>query len=257
MSCFTNYLPQPPRDWSRVQNSCTFVDDDTTYSLQSVFLANMFNKGNVLQYKKNSSNLTQAQIYSKVVQKQWVNRNTTWATQSAQYSNPNTTSLKRSGNVTNIIIDPITGTVIGETTASVTCPQPTVTNNEGLPSNSGGGSSVSEPSIPPIVDPSSSINNDFPPSQPDTAEEETIIIQDGGSLICSVQENLCTGETVTTNSQLFFNPTTDSDVPGPIQELFWNDGVQTWYPRQRYVMTNSGNKWPTNAVLRAAGGLNS
>lgn len=22
MSCFKNYLPQPPRDWSRVQNTC-------------------------------------------------------------------------------------------------------------------------------------------------------------------------------------------------------------------------------------------
>lgn len=254
MSCFTNYSPDPPRDWSRVQNRCVFVDDDTSYSLQTVFLANMFAKGNVLQYKKNSANLTQAQIYSKIAQGQWTNRNTTWATQSAQYSNPNTTSLKRSGNVTNIIIDPITGAIIGETTDAVTCPQPVVTNNEGLPSNGGGGSSVSEPSIPPIVDPSSTVNNDFPPTQEESAQEP-IVIQDGGSLVCSVQENLCTGETVTTNSQLFFNPTSDSDVPGPIRELFWNDGVQTWYPRQRYIMTNSGNKWPTNAVLKAAGGL--
>jgi hypothetical protein len=252
MSCFTNYLPQPPRDWSRVQNSCTYID---SASPQTFLVADMLNKGNVLQYKKNSSNFTKAQIYAKIARKQWTNRNTTWATQSVQYSNPNTTSLKRSGNVTKIAIDPITGAVIGETFNNVTCPQPTVTNNEVLPSNGGGGSSVNEPSIPPIIEPSSSINNDFPPIQEEPAEED-IVIQDGGSLICSVQENICTGEIVATKSQQLFNPTTDSDVPGPIQELFWNDGIQTWYPRQRYIMTNSGNKWPTNAVLRAAGGLN-
>lgn len=251
MSCFTNYLPQPPRAWSRVQNSCTYVDSGT--SPQNIYAADMLNKGNVLQYKKNSANLTKSQIYSQVARGKWINRNTTWATQSAQYSNPNTTSLKRSGNVKNIAIDPITGAVIGETSSSVTCPQPVVTNNEGLPSNSGGGSSVDDPSIPPIVEPSSG-SNVFPPIEEEAAEEP-IVIQDGGSLVCSVQENVCTGETKATKSQQLFNPTSDSDVPGPIQELFWNDGTQTWYPRQRYVMTNSANKWPTNAVLKAAGGF--
>lgn len=253
MSCFTNYLPQPPRDWSRVQNSCTFIDNDTSYSAQNILLADMLNKGNVLQYKKNSSNFTKAQIYSKIARKQWVNRNITWATQSVQYSNPNTTSLKRFGNVRNISIDPITGAIIGETTNNVTCPQPVVTNNESLPSNGGGGSSVSEPSIPPITEPSSG-SDVFPPEE-DVPEDEYITILDGGSLICSIQENICTGEIIATKSQQLFNPTTDSDVPGPIQELFWNDGIEPWYPRQRYVMTNSANKWPTNAILNAAGGL--
>lgn len=255
MSCFTNYLPQPPREWSRVQNSCSFTDDDTTYSLQNVFVADMLNKGNVLQYKKNSANLSKAQIYSKIARGQWTNRNITWATQSAQYSNPNTTSLKRSGNFVNIAIDPITGAFLGETPNNVTCPQPVVTNNESLPSNGGGGSSVAEPGIPPVAEPSSG-SNTFPPNQQET-EQEDIVIQDGGFLICSVQENVCTGEIVAINPQQLFYPTTDSDVPGPIQELFWNDGIQTWYPRQRYVMTNSANKWPVNAILRAAGGLSS
>ena len=243
MSCFNNYLPQPSREWSRVQNSCTYTD----YSLYD---ANMLNKGNVLQYKKNSSNFTQAQIYSKIVQKQWTNRNTTWATQSERgYTNPNTNSLKRFGNVTNIAVDPITGAIIGETTSSVTCPISVVTNNETLPSNGAGGSSVDEPSIPPIIDPSSG-SNVFPPIQ-DPIPEDPDVIQDGGSLICSVQENICTGNILVTQSQQLLNPTTDSDVPGPIQDLFWIDGTQTWYPRQRYVMTNSANKWPTNAELRS------
>jgi hypothetical protein len=34
--------------------------------------------------------------------------------------------------------------------------------------------------------------------------------------------------------------------------LCWNDGITPWYPRTRYTMTNSGNKWPTNATLISA-----
>ena len=198
MSCFNNYVPQPSRDWSRVQNSCVQL------SISEVNKIAMLNKGNVLQYKANSSNLTKAQKYSKIAKGQWINRNTTWATQSARgYTNPNTQSLKRTGNVVNIALNPITGTVIGPTLEPLTCPL--------IPINS-----------------------------------KPIVIQDGGVLICSVQENVCTGKTKSTLSQKLCNPTTDSDVPGQIQELCWNDGTQTWYPRQRYIMTNSGNKFPYN-----------
>ena len=248
MSCFNNcYLPNPPRAWSRVQNSCPDTNDDP-------FLAEkiaMLNKGNVLQYKANSSNLTQSQKYSKIVKGQWVNRNTTWATQSAKgYTNPNTTSLKRSGNVINIAIDPITGAIIGPTESPITCLKPITPVNEVLPSNGGGGSNVKEPDIPPPVEPSPN-SDTFPPIISDPIVEP-IVIQDGGVLICSVQENVCTGETKNSISQQLCHPTTDSDVPGSIQDLCWNDGTQTWFPRQRYVLSNSGNKWPTNAKLVSA-----
>lgn len=255
------YLPQPPRAWSRVQNSCSVSDynglvkDPYTGQLVSgVVLAEkiaMLNKGNVLQYKANSSNLTKAQKYSQIAKGQWVNRNTTWATQTTRgYTNPNTTSLKRTEKSFNIAIDPITGTIIGPTTAPPTCPQPVITNNEGLPSNGGGGSDVKDPEIPPPIQPTPG-SNVFPVIIPDTPIEP-IVIQDGGSLICSVQENVCTGEIKRTLAQQLCHPTTDSDVPGTIQDLCWNDGIQTWYPRQRYIMTNSGNKWPTNAILLSA-----
>lgn len=264
MSCFNSncYLPQPPRAWSRVQNSCSLITDSDNNSLvrdpytgqlvPPVVLAEriaMLNKGNILQYKSNSSNLTRAQKYSKIAKGQWVNRNTTWATQSTRgYTNPNTTSLKRSGNVVNIAIDPITGAVIGPTTAPQTCPQPVTPTNEGLPSNGGGGSSVIEPPpVPPPVPPTPG-SETFPDIIADTPVEP-IVIQDGGILICSIQEDPCTGETKSSLAQQLCHPTTDSDVPGPIQELCWNDGTQTWYPRSRYIMTNSANKWPVNAEL--------
>ena len=138
MACYNSiYLPQPPRAWSRVQNRCSLETADTNNTLVSVPYSNlkvpgsaigrylaMLNKGNVLQYKANSSNLTKAQKYSKIANGKWINRNTTWATQSMRgYTNPNTTSLKRTGNVVNIAIDPITGAIIGPTTDPVTCIQ--------------------------------------------------------------------------------------------------------------------------------------
>jgi hypothetical protein len=257
MSCFNSncYLPQPPRAWSRVQNSCSVITDTDNNGLvrdpytgqlvPAVVLAEriaMLNKGNVLQYKANSSSLTKAQRYSKIAKGQWVNRNTTWATQSTRgYTNPNTTSLKRDGNI-NIAIDPITGAIIGPTGAPPTCLKPIIQDNEGLPSNGGGGSSIDDPDIPPPVEPTPG-SDVFPDIIPVTPVEP-IVIQDGGNLICSVQENICTGETKRSLSQQLCHPTTDSDVPGPIQDLCWNDGTQTWYPRSRYVMTNSANKWP-------------
>jgi hypothetical protein len=267
MSCFNNnnnycYLPQPPRAWSRVQNSCSLITDTNNTgfvtnpytgevvspAILAVSLA-MLNKGNILQYKANSSNLTKAQKYSKIAKGQWVNRNTTWATQSTRgYTNPNTTSLKRNGNV-NIAIDPITGAIIGETTAPPSCPQPIRPDYPALPSN-GTGSDIIDPDIPPPVEPTPG-SDVFPPITPVTPVEPSVI-QDGGNLICSIQEDVCTGEIKRTISQQLCNPTSDSDVPGTIQELCWNDGTQTWYPRQRYVMTNSGTKWPVNATLVSA-----
>ena len=226
MSCYNNcYLPQPPRAWSRVQNSCSLINntdnnnslvkDPYTGELVTSFVLGarvaMLNKGNVLQYKANSSNLTQAQRYSKIAKGQWVNRNTTWAIQSTRgYTNPNTTSLKRDGNI-NIVIDPITGAIIGPTLAPPTCPKPINPIYPALPSNGGGGSDIKDPNIPPPVEPSPG-SNVFPEIVPITPEEP-IIIQDGGNLICSVQENVCTGETKRSLSQQLCHPTINIDTP--------------------------------------------
>jgi hypothetical protein len=250
MACYNDcYLPIPPRAWSRVQNSCSIITDTENNSLVLGENNAMLNKGNILQYKANSSNLTQQQKYSKMAQGKWTNRNTTWATQNTRgYTNPNTTSLKRSGNVNNIAIDPITGTIIGTTTQPVTCLKPITQVNEGLPANESSGSG--EPLIPPPVEPTPA-SDTFPATIAETPVEP-IVIQDEGILICSVQENICTGETKSTLSQQLCNPTSDSDVPGTIQLLCWNDGTPTWYPRSRYVMSNSANKWPVNAVLSSS-----
>lgn len=235
------YLPQPPRAWSRTQNSCTMFDLDTDPIIDYNKIQ-MKIKGNVLQYKCNSTNLTQVQRYSKIAKGEWVNRNVTWAVQNDKgYTNPNTTRLKRNG-ATHIAIDPITGAILGETFDPVTCPKtPIIPINDGLPAPVD--SSGQEPPIPPPVSPQEG-SNVFPPII-EVPIPPPIVIADGGTLICSIQEDECTGETVKHVSQQLCHLTSDSDVPGTIQELCWNDGDPTWYDKQRY-MSNSTNKFPYN-----------
>jgi len=250
MSCYDNncYLPNPTRAWSRVQNNCSLI---TSTQPQFNNISNeMINKGNILQYKSNSSNITKNQKYSKIAKKQWVNRNTSWALQSTngRPTNPNLNSLKRGGNVTNIAIDPITGAILGPTSLPVTCQNgDTPSNYDSLPDNVS--SSGSEPpQVPPIVSPTS--DDIFPEITNDTPIIP-IVIQDGGSLICTIKENICTGETNIMSSTQFCHPSSDSDVPGN-EFLCWKDGTNTWFPWQRYVMSNSSTKWPTNSILSSA-----
>ena len=70
--------------------------------------------------------------------------------------------------------------------------------------------------------------------------------KDGGNLVCGTFENPCTGEIIEKSVQPNYYPTTDSNVPGPIQQLYWDPKLQTWYPKVRRVMNNSTNKWPVN-----------
>ena len=194
-----NYFPIPPRLWSRVQSQCSLsigVGNNFDYAT-SDYKRQMLLKGNILQYKKNSSDLTKKQRYAQIAKGMWTNRKITWATQSASYTNPNTTSLQRV-NFT-------------------------------------------------IIDPSNNIYSN-PPNPFWAYGCPSTEIKDGGSLICSTTVNPCTDEVISqTLSQKVCNPTTDSDVPGEIIELCWNDGTPTWYPRQRYTMGTGGNKWPVNS----------
>jgi len=211
------YLPQPPKAWYRVENKCTFdTNNDNLYydpftkkyiTLNEFYYRTaLINKGNVLQYKSNSSNLTKKQRYTQIAKGLWVNRTRTWATQTETYTNPNTTSLKR----VNYIEYPPDNLIPGQ------------------PNNPAG----------PFI-----FNNDNPYNC------EKSIFKDGGNLLCSVYENPCTGYIVEKTFQNNYYPSTDSDVPGKITPLYWNPKIQTWYPRQRYTMNNSTNKWPINYKL--------
>lgn len=253
MSCLgPYYIPNPPREWSRVQNQCTYLTGEPPKTINVPLLGStvpfpllyyqvaLINKGNVLQYKKNSSNLTKLQRYSKIATGSWTNRNTTWASQSDKYSNPNIQSLKRVGGE-NVTKDGLT-----PSNQPVTCPAEPVIVNPILPTVIVNPVVNPDPTIiPPLPNPNPGTN--IIPVVEDEVIPDPIIIQDFGNLLCNVTENICTGETVTQPANQNFHPTSDSDVPGRIQELYWNARIQTWYPRQRYTMNNSTDKWPVNS----------
>lgn len=188
MACAEFYLPIPPRAWYRVANRCPYdVTSVTDYSQ-----AALINKGNILQYKKNSTQLTKKQRYSQIAKGLWTNRTKSWATQTVTYSNPNTSSLKRVG----------------------------YTEYPSIPNNA--------------TDPFNCPNATF---------------KDGGNLVCGTYQNQCTGEAIDKTIVENYYPTSDSDVPGPIQDLYWNPRIQTWYPKVRRIMNNSSDKWPVNYKL--------
>ena len=59
--------------------------------------------------------------------------------------------------------------------------------------------------------------------------------------------NPCTGEIINScpTSSTICNPASASDVPGS-SILCWDTKVQPWFPKPRYVMNNSTDKWPVN-----------
>ena len=204
-----SYNPKPTRVWSRVQHPCTFTVDSlyntsfdpltgkTTTIAQANYYNKLLYKGNILQYKKNSSTLTKSQRYSQICKGMWTNRTKSYATQTQTYTNPNTSNLQQV-NFINVPSNGATPNIPGPFNFNIPAPY-------GCPSDT---------------------------------------IKDGGSLLCTNVVNPCTNEVVDVTKVLECYPTYCSDVPGPIQDLCWNPKLDTWYPRQRYIMPTSGTKWP-------------
>ena len=102
-----SYNPKPTRVWSRVQHPCTFTVDSsynsvyspltgkTTSLLEADYYNKLLYKGNILQYKKNTSSLTKSQRYSQICKGMWTNRTKSYATQTQTYTNPNISNLKQ------------------------------------------------------------------------------------------------------------------------------------------------------------------
>ena len=228
MSNSYNYNPIPPRVWSRVQDRCTFVDSSNNAYYQSVFIPlpaipftqqpitlaeadyqnRLLYKGNILQYKGNSSRLTKKQHYTQLAKGMGPSRTKVFATQTQTYTNPNTTGLQR----VNFTTYPFPNTLVGK------------------PNN------ISGPFQYGVPNPNGCLNPDGTPSTS---------LQDGGTLVCGTLANPCSNELIKANngSAAICNPASASDVPGT-SFLCWNRQVQTWFPRQRYVMPNSDTKWP-------------
>jgi hypothetical protein len=212
-----SYNPVPPRVWSRVQNQCTFINPNSSYSesyipitgqtvsqAQADYETKQFYKGNILQYKGNSARLTKTQKYSQLARMSGPNRTKIFATQTETYTNPNTTGLLRSGYTTY----PFPNQIVG------------------APNN------ISGPFVYGLANPNGCSGNS---------------IQDGGTLICGTYANPCSGQIyIQANpNATICNPASASNVPGPY-DLCWNTKIQTWFPKSRYFMNNSTDKWPVN-----------
>ena len=308
MVCFSlnNKPPQPPRVWSRLQSRCsTTVPSEDNNPLiffpltneiiplnQAAARLQMIEKGNVLQYKKNSSDITRKQRYAAIQKGQWVSRSKTYATQNILVSDPNIRGLKRV-NYTTIYADDGTPANL-----PVTCPTPKtpvipkqlpinfniiekpIQDNNIFPNQPSTiqrineGNSIEDPyypeGCPQYVDPRTLQKKKkkkktpkkrpkkktpkkkiiIPVIKPPLPPPEREVIPDGGDLVC-VTEDICGRERVSGQQQAYVkpnycNPTTSSDVPGPIQDLCFNSlKMPTHYARQRYKMPSSGgNKFP-------------
>jgi hypothetical protein len=217
----SSYNPIPTRVWSRVQNPCTYTDasgnSDINYNQVYIPLTNqtvspaqanyedkLIYKGNILQYKGNSSRLTKSQKYTQLAKGFGPNRTKVFATQSVTYTNPNTSGLQRVNYST------------------IPFPNPIV----GAPNN---------------------ISGPYQYNVPNPNGCSGVSIQDGGTLVCGTFANPCNGKIIkqSVRSATICNPASASDVPGP-STLCWNNNVETWFPKPRYVMNNSTDKWPVN-----------
>jgi hypothetical protein len=228
MSCLNpNYNPDPTHVGYRVENRCV-LDTEYTYSTTSQvyipslqinvpivsvpYVKQMLEKGNVLQYKKNSSNLTNKQRYSQICKGLWTNRTKTFATQTQTYTNPNIRSFKKENVPVNITLsgNPTNDPITCDTTSNNTYPlSPLLVNNN------------------PQV-----LNN--------------VVVNDGGNLVCNTIENPCNGVSATFPTKYCY-PSTASNIPLPEIQLCYNTNLPTYYPKTRYVMNTSLSKWPQNA----------
>ena len=124
MSCLgQNYNPNPTRDWSRV-NTC----QTQTFSPNVLLTVEQYNKGNILQYKKNSSNLTKNQRFSQIAKGMWTNRTKVFAVQGETYTNPNIRQFRRVNNSANIFL--VSGL---DTNLPITCDPNTPINQIVIP----------------------------------------------------------------------------------------------------------------------------
>jgi len=94
----TVYNPNPPRLWSRFGYVCPCSPGPSC--LTDYDKLNERRKAEILKYKANSSCITKKQQYANAASNRWLTeRKRSWATQTVSYTNPNTSTLGRVGDV--------------------------------------------------------------------------------------------------------------------------------------------------------------
>lgn len=209
-NCFVlnpEYNPNPPRIGYR-SNGCSvlFTNPNNIITPEQEDLLKQQYKGNILQYKGNSSNYSKKTIYSKIVQGTWSNRRRCYASQQVKYTNPNTQWFSRSGS-SNILLNG------NPTNYPVTCPP---------------------------------YSNLIYYNSNQRADPLVGVIPNGGVFFCNKQENPCTGYTKTTVANNYCFSTNCSDVPGKEMFLCYKNTNNPYYTKPKRVMTDVGGKFPIN-----------
>jgi hypothetical protein len=235
-----------PLQWSRVKNPCVYDTQPPCSTCVVDYL--QYVKGNILQYKANSSNLTKSQRYSQIAKGMWVNRTKTYSTQSQIYTDNNTNSLSQV-NYTNLNISTLPFPT--PTTLPITaCPQVIPVYANSLPQNIP--FSTTNNTLPPLIPTNtakkSKTNSLVPTNNNQPAVASPIIIPNGGNLICNVVQDKCSGQILNVGVQQTCFSTSFSDVPGSGM-LCWTGDKPTYYPRTRVSYSSGGTKFPTNATL--------
>lgn len=210
-----NYNPIPPRVWSRVQNPCTFTIPGSDYTQAFIPLTGQTVSQAQADYETK-------QIYKGNILQ--YKGNSARLTKSQRYSQlarcagPNRTKVFATQSET--YTNPNTTGLLRVGFQTYPYPNDIV----GAPNN------ISGPFQYNVENPNDCSGNS---------------VQDGGTLVCGTFANPCTGEIIKqgNNSATICNPASASNVPGS-SVLCWNNKVQTWFPKPRYVMNNSTDKWP-------------
>ena len=211
----SNYNPIPPRAWSRVENPCVFLVPGSTYQQAYIPLT-----GQVVSQAQ--ADYEEKQIYKGNILQ--YKGNSARFTKSQKYSQlakmagPNRTKVFATQSQT--YSNPNTTGLLRRGYSTYTFPN----QIPGAPNN------ISGPFAYGIPNPYDCSGNS---------------IQDGGILVCGTFANPCSEEIIKRgiNPVNMCYPASASNVPGT-SVLCWNNKVQTWFPRQRYFMNNSTNKWP-------------
>jgi hypothetical protein len=212
-----NYNPMPPRVWSRVQNQCTYIVPGSTYDQAYIPLTGQ----------------TVSQAQADYEMKQFYKGNI------LQYKG-NSARLSKSQKYSQLarMAGPNRTKVFATQSETYSNPNTTGLLRVGY---------VSYPFPNQIVGAPNNISGPFAYEIPNPNDCSANSIQDGGILVCGTYANPCSGKiyiqgpTTTT----ICAPASASNVPGP-SILCWNNKIQTWFPRQKYFMNNSTNKWPVN-----------
>ena len=218
MSCGINSVPIPPRVWSRVQNRCTTNQNnvDVTNDIVYVPLTNQYLTPEQAQYEEQM--IQKANILQYKCNSSNLTKKQKYSQISKGFGN-----LRKKGYATQSVsyTNPNTTSFLRANYTNIPYPN----NLVGEPNN---------------------ISGPYQANVPNPFNCSSNVLQEGGSLVCNTIVDPCSGNVIKTFKNQYCYPTTCSDVPGTPIDLCWYPNIQTWYPRNRYTMSNGLDKFPVN-----------